>query len=377
MQRDRFFAVSFFAIVGFVLIVARGSAAEPPRIADLLKVKFKRVQGDAHGGAVLDPGPSGSWYDEYVWGPSVLFDGTTYRMWFTGGHRTNDPSVPYGVCERIGMAVSNDGINWNLANDGQPVLDLERSGRTDLKSVSHPFVLRVGDNYMMWYGMIDGTTAADLSYGGWFRGVRVERIGCSVSTDGINWKPATSQEVVLDIGPHGSVDSIQATGMHVVEKNGHFTMWYGTFNGNHRIAVATSPDGIKWTKGNSGQPVSGLNGTTHLGPSVYNDGDKYYMLYNTKQSPFPKRYTTYAATSDDGIHWTPAYGNKALLDTPPEGNFAYISQPGAHPSLNHSVHPTKFLVRDGRIWVYYSAETDAPRKRQRIGVMEVVWGTSS
>ncbi|MGB5848797.1 MAG: hypothetical protein WBH40_09935, partial [Ignavibacteriaceae bacterium] len=34
---------------------------------------------------VLEPGPSGSWDEVTVYQPSVFFDGTTYNMWF-GGH---------------------------------------------------------------------------------------------------------------------------------------------------------------------------------------------------------------------------------------------------------------------------------------------------
>ena len=60
---------------------------------------------------------------------------------------------------------------------------------------------------------------------------------------------------VLDIGPKGSSDSIQATGMHVLRIDNKFVMWYGAYNGLHTLAMATSPDGLRWTKVNGGKPV--------------------------------------------------------------------------------------------------------------------------
>jgi predicted GH43/DUF377 family glycosyl hydrolase len=53
---------------------------------------------------VLEPGPSGSWDDNNVLQPSVIFDGNSYHMWFGGTRDIND--------RRIGYATSPDSINW-------------------------------------------------------------------------------------------------------------------------------------------------------------------------------------------------------------------------------------------------------------------------
>ena len=227
----------------------------------------------------MDTGPPESWTSDYVSLATVDWDGKLYRMWFVGGAKTDDPRAPYGYYDRIGLATSSDGIHWELANEGKPVLDLGPPGSLDSKGLAHPCVLRVGKQYMMWYGAIDGTQAGDL---GLSPGqVRVERICLATSTDGVHWTRAHGGKPVLDIGPPGSIDSIQATGMQVVRKDDQFVMWYGAYNGLHTIAMATSPDGIHWKKANDGGPVTGLLGKQQLGASVCFDGGKHLMLYNT------------------------------------------------------------------------------------------------
>ena len=72
-------------------------------------------------------------------------------MWFVGAQKTDDARAPYGYYERIGLATSPDGLNWTVANNDQPVLDLGQRGSVDAKGVSHPFVLHDGGVYRMWY----------------------------------------------------------------------------------------------------------------------------------------------------------------------------------------------------------------------------------
>ena len=125
--------------------------------------------------------------------------------------------------------------------------------------------------------------------------VRVEQIGLAKSSDGIHWK--RSPKPVMKIGASDSIDSIQATGMHVLKKGDEYWMWYGAYNGNHTIGLATSTDGVHWAKANGGQPVQGLEGPAQLGPSVYFDGRQFFMLYNHGSQG---GWDMFAATSADG-----------------------------------------------------------------------------
>lgn len=331
-----------------------------PHVDAFLQLSFRRVPGQAYGEAVLDTGEVGSWYSHSVDLPTVDFDGRLYRMWFVGGSETADPGVPYGIYQRVGLAESRDGISWTLGNGGKPVLDLGPPGAFDSKGISHPYVLRVGKKYLMWFGGIDGRQAKDLGLKP--NHVRIERIGLAISNDGIHWKRANSGKPVLDIGAKDSIDSIQATGMHVLRISGRFVMWYGAYNGVHTLGIATSSDGIRWEKINQGKAVTGLLGPEQLGPSVYFDGARYFMLYNRN---FGRQWATYGATSIDGIHWVPAFEGQPVLGPPPAGNFGTAGQ-----GRNHSVHPSQILVEGRRVRVWYAAEDGSPPHHQRVGLME-------
>lgn len=344
-----------------VLLVACSlPAAELLSVDTLAQLSFQRVKGGAYGQSVLAAGNKSDWYAAYVSCATVDYDGDLYRMWFSGGALTDDTTVPYGALEAIGMATSSDGIHWQIANQGQPVLVPGPAGSVDAKSVAHPFVIRVGEKYWMWYGAIDGKRGQDINVEP--AHVRVERICLATSLDGIHWERENGGQPVLDIGPPGTTDSLQATGMHVIRRGDEFVMWYGAYNGRHTLAVATSPDGIHWVKANDGNPVTGLEGEQQLGPSVYFDGNRYFMFYN---KDLDGSWAIFSATSHDGFHWTPANSSQPILGPPPPGNFG-----SAGKGRNHSVHPSKIVIVGNRVRVWYGGEDGLPPHKVHIGLME-------
>lgn len=322
-------------------------------VSELEKMQFKRVPGPSTRNACLDMGPEGSWYDFGVWSASTLYDGKIYRLWFTGISKSSGKGFPYDQVEQIGMATSSDCLNWKLANEGRPVLGLGPPGSIDQKGLAHPFVLKSGGKYMMWYGAIDGTAGKGTH-------VRVERLALATSEDGIHWKRANDGLPVMDIGPEGSIDAIQASGMHIKRIGDKFVMWYGGYDTTteHKIGFATSSDGIHWTRGNDGKAITGLQGKQQLGPSVHYDGNRYYMLYNTE---LLGGWGLYAATSDDGIHWQPTNNRQPVHSLPPADNFDRGGR-----GRNFATHPTKFLFSNGKIRFWYGGQY----RRQRIGLME-------
>ena len=91
--------------------------------------------------------PTAGWESLHVFAPSVLYDGTIYRMWYAGHD---------GSHAKIGYATSEDGIHWQKYDkdgDGNPdpVLDLGESGEWDNFHVSTPSVMFDGVGYKMWY----------------------------------------------------------------------------------------------------------------------------------------------------------------------------------------------------------------------------------
>ena len=346
-------------------------------VDQLALATWKRVRGPAEHGSVLGPGEPGGWRSAYVGFPTVEFDGEMYRMWFVGAQKTDDARAPYGYYERIGLAISTDGLNWTVVNNDQPVLGLGPKGSVDAKGASHPFVMRVGGVYKMWYSAIDGDKAGSLGLRP--RHVRIERVCLATSRDGIHWTRENKGRPVLDIAADSmAIDSIQVDSVSIVKLGGVYKMWYGGYSGSHlhhKIGSAESPDGVRWTRTNDGKHSVGLAGDTdqQLGLSVYSDGNNHYMIYS--RSHFPRRggnlWVMSAATSENGFDWKSVNNDRPLLSFPaPQGNFDAAD---GRKSNNHSCHPTKIIIKDGRARVWYMGESNTsgtPSTVQHIGLME-------
>jgi predicted GH43/DUF377 family glycosyl hydrolase len=97
------------------------------------------------GGAVLSP--SGVVFSR----PAVIYDGTTYRMWYTRIADANDgtegTSGLFSVT--IGYADSPDGETWTTY--GNPILTAGAAGAWDRPGVGDPSVTYDGTTFRMWY----------------------------------------------------------------------------------------------------------------------------------------------------------------------------------------------------------------------------------
>jgi predicted GH43/DUF377 family glycosyl hydrolase len=102
-----------------------------------------------HPTPVVPIGPEGSWDSAETGGPSVLFDGSTYHMWY---HGQNGP-----CCDnlQIGYASSTNGITWT--KHLTPVLTWNAPDNWDDDFVGEPCVTSRNGTYYMWYLGNDGT----------------------------------------------------------------------------------------------------------------------------------------------------------------------------------------------------------------------------
>ncbi len=180
--------------------------------------------------------------------PSVIKDGDTYRMYFTGFLPEPDRSL-------IAMATSNDAVHWDWATPvhAEAPVSIALDGRPGhwdqfLETVH---VMKVDDEFWMYYtGYIP---APD-------RFVNPYEIGLATSPDGISWTRASDEPVyrLAESGP----DNGAMTSPAVIRWSGMFYMiylgWQIDGNGDFvdlRIRGATSPDGLTWTRRT--QPVFG------------------------------------------------------------------------------------------------------------------------
>ncbi len=124
-------------------------------------------------------GTAGSWDDDKVMNPKVLFDGQRYEMWY-GGEQHD------GITE-IGYATSPDGLNWTryAANPvmGRGPLDWDLA---DLYCLDVYFDAGM---YHMWYGgrRPSGTTAI----------LPIQGVGYAVSLKGMSYAVSTNGDSVL------------------------------------------------------------------------------------------------------------------------------------------------------------------------------------
>ena len=157
---------------------------------------------------VLQVGAANEWDNGFLEGPSVIFDGTTYKMWYCGYDVTVNGSGTDGQAN-IGYAESSDGISW-VKSPQNPVMTVT-AGEWDAVSVQDPHVLYDG-LYYMWYGgnEVDG-------YG--------QQVGYATSADGIQWTKSGANPV-LTKGGVGEWDRNTASFPSVLVENGLFRMWY-------------------------------------------------------------------------------------------------------------------------------------------------------
>lgn len=276
------------------------------------------------GNPVLPRGNPGEWDGGDAAFADVLFDGSTYHMWYSGAYSAGS------LQRRIGHATSPDGISWTLNTLNNPVLDLGNPGEFDNYSVQGPEVIFDGSQYHMWYTGDDGSTYSigyatapnpdgpwtkhpgpvlvgdpgtwdqnsvggaivirmDTLYQMWYSGISTGlwQTGYATSTDGINWSKYSGNPV-LPVGAAGEWDRGWAAASDVLFDAGQYQMWYDGDDGDIqdvRIGYATSPDGIHWTKDTLNNPImSGDPGTWDADnvwfPRVIKDADAYHMWYS-------------------------------------------------------------------------------------------------
>ncbi len=165
--------------------------------------------------------------------PSVIKDGSTYKMWYAGLN-TN---------YRIYYATSSDGLTWTKVNNAIPTasnisstdgrIPLGTSG-ADTTYAYHPEVIKDGTVYKMWYTMHDGSNT---------------RIGYATSLDGLIWTkylntvPTASNTTGtygrIPLGSSGG-DNTQVLSAAAIKDGNMYKLWYGASDGtNYRIYYAT------------------------------------------------------------------------------------------------------------------------------------------
>jgi len=232
---------------------------------------------------ILEPGSEGAWDSGYRGQVAVLKGDGLYEMWYSGSD---------GGPWQTGYATSTNGIDWNIYA-GNPVLTVGGGGSWDEQEANAPTVIEDGGLYQMWYHGCN----PDYS---------VCSIGYATSTNGLDWSKHAGNPVLT--GTEGGWDEGTALWPSVVKDGSTYKMWY--YGGGGKVGLATSPDGVNWTK-EATNPIltEGWDGGGAYAHTVMLEGGTYRMWLNSGTGG--SRGIGYAE-STDGISWTLSISNPVL-----------------------------------------------------------------
>ena len=151
------------------------------------------------GAPVLPVGPWGSWDERGVGDPYVIRVRGNYYMFYLGQDRARR--------QRIGVAVSRDGVSWQKLRSN-PILELGEYGAFDANGLGEPAVWSARGYYWMLY------TGRDRD--------EVRRMGMARSRDGVSWEKLRT--VVAGDQPWDAKVICDAT---VVANGDRVTVWFG------------------------------------------------------------------------------------------------------------------------------------------------------
>ncbi|MBI2611397.1 hypothetical protein HYW54_01480 [Candidatus Gottesmanbacteria bacterium] len=216
---------------------------------------------------VISNSPSG-WDSYHAADPTVIKDGDTYKIWYTG----TDSSA--WTNSYIGYAESSNGITWTKYINNPLSFG---------NNAEQPTVIKDGSVYKMWYNIrINNGQSFEIKY--------------ATSSDGTSWNIYPSSVIV----PYANWNNKGVGAPSVIKLGNTYYMWFVGGSGSiWQTGFATSTDGINWDK--NADPVlaydpnySWENGATS--PMAIYDGGIYELWYTGEAG-------IGHAWSNDGINW--------------------------------------------------------------------------
>lgn len=231
---------------------------------------------------------------------------------------------------------------WTAANAAAPVITT--AGYPSANHLASPYALwdAAGERLLMWAHL--GGYSMD-SPGG------AQRTFLWESTDGINWTILNGGNWVMARSATGD-DDLYAAYLSVFHDGTQFVGWYQGARAEPRVSramLATSPDGITWTK----------HGTRFAPSDPALDHNNPIVL------PLAGGYALYYVTGENGgtcVYRTTVDGDR--FSFPREGML-----PGVLGTWDDAkVVPGDFLLYDGRLWLFYTGNAVGGTIGDNIGV---------
>jgi predicted GH43/DUF377 family glycosyl hydrolase len=214
------------------------------------------------GNPVLSVGGAGSWESGNVGRPTVTYNGTEYKMFYQGLATINP---------KIGVATSNDGINWNKYPHN-PVLGQGAAGKWDERGVNCPNLIYDGVSYKLWFS---GVTNPHNS-----------KIGYASSFDGLLWTKYQFNPLITEL----LTPIAGAANLHVIPSGNQYFGWYNYDYGTYgEIRHAYSNDEVNWVKSTANPvlkkgPTSAWDSDSVQSPFIMFKDKQYYLYYTGVKS---------------------------------------------------------------------------------------------
>lgn len=243
--------------------------------------------------AVIGPSGDENAFDEFeATHGSVIVDGDTLKMWYSGGGRDGSS---------IGFAWSLDGTTWTKEAGpagGGSVLDAETDG-AGAQVLTFPTATKVDDTYHLYYVRYY-PAASILGY--------ETRLGYARSSDGLNWAVVAgsgTNGAVVDLGESGAFDEYAVQWPAVLHNGTEFELWYQGLGRAFdqvvpRIGCARSNDGVSWQKIPDPSSEAGECFRSLAQPAVILDDDVYKMWYTLSASGQSGDVVQYATSQKTG-----------------------------------------------------------------------------
>ena len=216
----------------------------------LENINWQRVAGGGPGGSVLGPNPDPTAFDSVGNFTITAFKDTdgVYKLYYGGADNVSiSPGCGgiNGVHWRIGLATSTDGLSWTRVPGDKLKGSIVENGTGandfDTFLTYRPYVLHDGSIYRMWY---NGSTAPFNCPNNALALNR--RIGYAESPDGVHFTKMNTGPgpggSVLPLGGPGSIDERQVGYVWVIKDTNEYKMYYSANDAPPATATESTPN---------------------------------------------------------------------------------------------------------------------------------------